>query len=313
MPVGGSQSGGEATGGVAGGLGGSDLGGGGTDTQTGGTGSGGLDAGSGGVDAGSGGSDSDGGQASGGTETGGQGNCDPDTVQLGYTCESGWSATMSPYILNNNWWGTEGAVGQQCIWGTCQDGDTIGWVTNWDWSGGSNAVLTYVSVVFGWQWGFPVAGTGLPIQLSSGAAVNCGWDFTLAQATGSYNVAYDLWLHDTATPPSDGGQTDEIMIWLNSQGGGAVPAGSMSASGISIGGGAWNLWVGNVGWPVFSYLRSDNVTSATLDMMEFLNDLVDRGLVSNTKYLSGVQAGIEVRPGTTSGTLTTHSFYCRIQ
>jgi hypothetical protein len=48
-------------------------------------------------------------------------------------------------------------------------------------------------------------------------------------------------------------------------------------------------------------------------MMEFLNDLVDRGLVSDTKYLSGVQAGIEVRPGTTSGTLTTHSFYCRIQ
>jgi hypothetical protein len=220
---------------------------------------------------------------------------------------------MSPYILNNNWWGTEDATGQQCIWGTCQDGDTIGWVTSWDWSGGSNWVLTYASVVFGWQWGFPVPDTGLPVQLSSGRAVNCGWDFVLAQASGSFNVAYDLWLHDTASPPSDGGQTDEIMIWLNTQGE-AMPAGSTTASGISIGGATWTLWEGSAGsWGVFSYVRSDNVTSATLNVMDFLNDLVVRGLLSDTKYLTGVQAGIEVRMGTTSGTLTTSSFYCRIQ
>ncbi len=219
---------------------------------------------------------------------------------------------MSPYILNNNWWGTEGATGQQCVWGTCQQGDTIGWVTNWDWNGGSNWVLTYVSVVFGWQWGYPVEGTGLPIQISSGTSINCGWDFALTETSGSFNVAYDIWLHDTPNPPSDGGQTDEIMIWLYSEGAPA-PAGSATVSGISLGQGSWTLWVGDVGWPVFSYVRSENVNSATFDVMDFLDDLVGRGLVSDAKYVSGVQAGIEVRKGTTRGTLTTNSFYCRIE
>ncbi len=172
-----------------------------------------------------------GGMASGGKATGGATPaCDPNTAQVGYTCTSGWGATMTPYILNNNWWGTDGATGKQCLWGTCQNGDTIGWVTNWNWSGGSNWVLTYTSVVFGWQYGFPVANTGLPIQVSSGKAINCGWDYALTQTSGSFNVAYDIWLHDTANPPSSGGQAGEIMIWLYNQG--AAPAGSVTASSI---------------------------------------------------------------------------------
>jgi hypothetical protein len=261
----------------------------------------------------SGGKATGGARATGGTTASGGATaaCDPSTAQVGYTCTSGWGATMSPYILNNNWWGTDGATGTQCLWGTCQNGDTIGWVTNWNWSGGSNWVLTYTSVVFGWQYGFPVANTGLPIQVSSGKAINCGWDFALTQTSGSFNVAYDIWLHDTATPPSSGGQAGEIMIWLYNQG--AAPAGSVTASSISVGGAPWNLWVGNVGWPVYSYVRTSNVTSATLNVMDFTGDLVNRKYVPETQYVSSVQAGIEVRKGTTSGTLKTNSFYCRIQ
>jgi xyloglucan-specific endo-beta-1,4-glucanase len=68
---------------------------------------------------------------------------------------------MGKYILNNNWWGTSGATGQQCVWGTCEDGDVASWVTNWTWTGGKSSVLTYASVVFGWQYGFPVSNTGV--------------------------------------------------------------------------------------------------------------------------------------------------------
>ena len=238
--------------------------------------------------------------------------CAGDGTQLGYRCNQGWSATMAPYILNDNQWGVEGATGQQCVWGTCQDSDTIGWVTNWDWKGGTNWVLSYASVVFGWHWGFPVANTGLPVQIASGKAVNCGWTFALTNATGSLNVAYDLWLHDTATPPSNGGQTGEIMIWLHTQNG-AGPAGSVVASGIWVAGSKWNLYVGDVGWPVYSYVRTSNTTAAVFDVMAFLNDLVARNYVRGEQYLSSVQAGIEVRKVNTSGTLTTNGFYCRIE
>jgi hypothetical protein len=231
-------------------------------------------------------------------------------TKIGNTCESGWSAIMGKYILNNNWWGTAGATGQQCIWGTCQDGDVVGWVTNWNWSGGTSPVLTYSSVVFGWQYGFQVSNTGLPIQVSTSKAINCGWDFALTQTSGGYNVAYDIWLHTSANPPSTGGQSDEIMIWLN-KAGNPAPAGSTYASGISIAGATWNLWEGNVGWPVHSYVRTPNTSSATMNVMAFMNDLVTRGRIPNTRYVTGVQAGVEVRSG--GGTLTTNGFYCRIE
>jgi hypothetical protein len=261
-----------------------------------------------GTSTGAGGTSGAGGASSGSGGTGG--TCTAGSTKIGNTCQSGWSAVMGKYILNNNWWGTTGATGQQCVWGTCQDGDVVGWVTNWSWSGGTSSVLTYTSIVFGWQYGFQVPNTGLPIQVSSGKAINCGWDFTLSQTSGAYDVAYDIWLHTSSNPPSTGGQSDEVMIWLNSAGSPA-PAGKTYASGISLGGATWTLWEGNVGWPVHSYVRVGNTSSAVLDVMAFMNDLVARGRIPNTRYVSGVQAGNEVRSG--GGTLTTNGFYCRIE
>jgi len=287
--TGGTSTGGTSTGGTSGG--GTSTGG----TSTGGTSTGGTSGGTGGSSAGT---------------TGTSGTCTAGATKIGNTCQSGWSAIMGKYILNNNWWGTSGATGQQCIWGTCQDGDVVGWVTNWNWSGGSSPVLTYSSVVFGWQYGFQVSNTGLPIQVSAGKAINCGWDFALTQTSGAYNVAYDIWLHTSANPPSTGGQSDEIMIWLN-KAGTAIPAGSTYASGISLAGATWNLSEGNVGWPVHSYVRTSNTSSAVMNVMAFMNDLVTRGRIPNTRYVTGVQAGIEVRSG--GGTLTTNGFYCRIE
>jgi xyloglucan-specific endo-beta-1,4-glucanase len=292
------------TGGASSGTGGSTSGTGGTTGKGGAGGTGGASVGTGGTTVGTGGS-----SASGGS-TGTNGTCTAGTTKIGNTCASGWSAIMGKYILNNNWWGTTGATGQQCVWGTCQDGDVVGWVTNWNWSGGTSSVLTYTSIVYGWQYGFQVQNTGLPIQVSTGKTINCGWDFALSQTSGAYNVAYDIWLHTSANPPSNGGQSDEIMIWLN-QAGNPYPAGSTYASNISLAGATWTLWEGNVGWPVHSYVRTSNTSSAVMNVMAFMNDLVTRGRIPNTRYVTGVQAGIEVRSG--GGTLTTNGFYCRIE
>ena len=299
------------------GVGGTGIGAGGTGVSTGGkTGIGGTSAASGGTIATSGGTGARGGMSGtgGASGTGGtqssSGTCTAGTTKIGNTCQSGWGPIMGKYILNNNWWGTSGATGQQCVWGTCQDGDVVGWATNWNWSGGTSSVLTYTSVVFGWQYGFQVPNTGLPIQVSTSQAINCGWDFALTQTSGAFNVAYDIWLHTSANPPSTGGQSDEIMIWLNKLGNPA-PAGSSYASNISIAGATWTLYEGNVGWPVHSYLRTANTSSAVMNVMAFMNDLVTRNRIPNTRYVTGVQAGIEVRSG--GGTLTTNGFYCRIE
>ena len=302
-------TGGRSSGGTSGGTSGTSVGTGGRSSggTSGGTGGSGGKSGAGGTGGTSGGA----GGSSGGTGgSSGGGTCTAGSTKIGNTCQSGWSAIMGKYILNNNWWGTSGATGQQCVWGTCQDGDVVGWVTNWSWSGGTSSVLTYTSIVYGWQYGFQVQNTGLPIQVSTSKAINCGWDFALTEASGAYNVAYDIWLHTSANPPSNGGQSDEIMIWLN-KAGGATPAGSTYASNISIAGVTWALWEGNVGWPVHSYVQTSNTSSAVMNVMAFMNDLVTRTRIPNTRYVTGVQAGIEVRSG--GGTLTTNGFYCRIE
>ncbi|MGD0835924.1 MAG: hypothetical protein ABSB49_04675 [Polyangia bacterium] len=304
----GGTTGSGTTGSESGGAAGSNATGGGKDAGGASGSSGGADGGNGGANSGADGHSAD--TAS---------SCTAGTTQIGYTCQFAWSATMAPYILYNNWWGASGATGQQCIWGTCQDGDVIGWTTNWSWSGGTGSVLTYSSVVFGWHYGWPVPNTGLPIPVASSNAVNCSWDFTLAQASGSFDVTYDIWLHPTANAPTesppytDGGQSDEVMIWLN-QAGNPGPAGPEVASAISIAGSTWNLFEGSSGsWAIHSYVRTSNTTTAAFDIMSFLKDLVTRNLMPNTRYLTGVEAGIEVRTGTGSGTLTTNTFSCEIQ
>ncbi len=216
------------------------------------------------------------------------------------------------YWINNNQWGITGATGSQSIWGTCQTGDLVGWGTSWSWSGGSG-VKTYASLVFGWQWGWRVSNTGLPIVLSSSSAVNCGWQFSLTSATtGVYNVAYDTWLTTTATPDANTTPSEEVMVWLYAAGG-AGALGSLNASNVSLAGATWNLYWGKGGstWNVASYVRTSNATAATMNMMLFYRDLVTRGLVPNTRYLASIQAGTEVTSG--SGELDTTGFYCRIQ
>jgi hypothetical protein len=85
------------------------------------------------------------------------------------------------------------------------------------------------------------------------------------------------------------------MIWLY-RSGGAGPLGTFQGT-VTIAGTSWDLYRGNIGWNVFSFIRRTNTTSATLHLQDFLNNLVSRGWMSNTKYLTSIQAGTEVFVG----------------
>ncbi|MBV9945289.1 MAG: hypothetical protein JOZ69_00385, partial [Myxococcales bacterium] len=150
------------------------------------------------------------------------GGCiDPSSVDCGAAAMTGNSCTasaavlMGKYWVNNNQWGVaSGATsGQQCVWGTCQTGDLVGWGTSWNWTAGTGGVKTYASIVFGWQYGFKVANTGLPVQIAGNKAISCGWDFTVSQ-TGTLDVSFDTWLHTIASPGANSTPSEEVMIWL---------------------------------------------------------------------------------------------------
>lgn len=235
-------------------------------------------------------------------------NCG-STTQVGRTCAAATSIDVSKYFINNNLWGQQNGTGSQCIWRTCQNGDLVGWGTSWDWANNPSAVKSYASLVVGWHWGVKHPDTGLPVQLSANRSVTCGWDFKVTQ-TGTMNVAYDLFAHTISNPASTNDPTDEIMIWLYTAGG-AGPIGGVAAT-PTVGGATWNLHRGATDrWNVFSYVRTTNATTSVLNLMDFMNDLVARGWIQSSKYLTSVQAGTEVFVG--NGQVDTNGFYCRVQ
>lgn len=230
-------------------------------------------------------------------------------AQAASTCTAFGTIDMGKYWLNNNLWGQSSGSGWQCIWNNWQSGDTIGWGTNWSWSGQSNQVKSYDSVVLGWHWGWRRSGTELPIRLNAGRDIFTSWNYGLSGVTGTMNVAYDLWLHNIPNPDWQNNPTDEVMIWTHRTGG-AGPVGTPQAT-VNIAGASWTLYRGNIGWNVFSFVRNSNTSSVTLHLQDFLNNLIGRGWVPNTKYLSSIQAGTEVFIG--NGQLNTNSFIADIR
>ncbi|HEX7597493.1 MAG TPA: hypothetical protein VF518_04710, partial [Polyangia bacterium] len=216
------------------------------------------------------------------------GSCSPSTCKANMTAQNKTSTaadsiTLGRYWINNNQWGNSGATaGSQSIWSTCTSGNTIGWGTDWTgWAGGAGQVKSYASAVLGWQWGWKIANTGLPVQLSAGKTITCGWTYRVTPGQ-TIDVSYDMFAHTTASPGTNDDPTDEIMIWLY-RSGGAAPIGGTTAT-IDLGGASWEVHTGNNGrWNVVSYVRTTNAdTGATLTISDFIKDLTSKRNMSGS-------------------------------
>lgn len=221
-------------------------------------------------------------------------------------CGNGESMTMGKYWLNNNLWGAHTGSGSQCLWDTSIGGSKIAWGTSWSWTGQAASIKSYSCAVLGWHWGWKLSNTGLPLQLSAHQSVHTSWSFHLTQTTpGGINVAYDLWL--SANPHLGNADADaEIMIWLYRDGA-ISPIGSKQTT-TTVGGTDWDLWEGahpTRGRPVYSFVRTTNTGSQSLDLRDFFDYLAPRGL-SSSLYLISVEAGTEVFTG--AGRLDTTSY-----
>ena len=233
----------------------------------------------------------------------------PAATQGAENCTDYAALVRGKYWVNNNVWGKADGTGSQCVWENGLNGDSLSWGTRWNWAGDNTKVKSYASSVLGWHWGWKATGTGLPVQLSAGKAVDTSWNFTVTQTTSNVmNVAYDLWLHDMAAPDWQNNPTDEVMVWLY-KAGGAGPVGTKQAT-VTIAGTTWDLYKGNIGWEVYSFVRTSNTSAADLDLTDFTDDLVARGWLAKTKYLSSVQAGTEIFTG--SGRLDTTAYSVKI-
>lgn len=82
------------------------------------------------------------------------------------------------------------------------------------------------------------------------------------------------------------------MIWV-ARYGGAGPLGKLQGT-VEIGGATWDLYRGEIGWNVFSFVRTGNVSAWSLDVRDFTDYLVAHGGLAPEKYLTSVQFGSEI-------------------
>ena len=213
------------------------------------------------------------------------------------TCKNGAVLMQGSYYLYNNLWGANTGSGSQCLWLSPSDSSHIAWGTSWNWKGQKNTIKSFAAAVLGWHWGWKIANTSLPIQLSSLRSLYSTWSFNLTHTIlGGTNVTYDIWLSKNPHPGEEN-PTGEVMVWLYKTGN-INPIGSRQNN-LIIQGIEWSLWKGPhpvSGWPVYSFIRTVNTKAITLDLTEFFQCLTSFGL-SNSVYLLGIEAGAEIFTG----------------
>ncbi|MBQ1027327.1 cellulose binding domain-containing protein [Micromonospora sp. C95] len=199
-------------------------------------------------------------------------------------CEQyGSTVIQNRYVVQNNRWGT---TAQQCI-NVTNNGFEI--ITQNGSSPTNGAPTAYPSVFFGCHYTNCSPGTNLPIQVSQISSATSSINYRYV-SNGTYNASYDIWLDPS--PKRDGVNQMEIMIWFNRQGP-IQPIGSPVGN-ANIDGRNWEVWRGSNGSNnVISYVAPSAISSANLNLLAFINDTRNRGAITNSWYLTSIQAGFE--------------------
>ncbi|MEH1165440.1 cellulose binding domain-containing protein [Micromonospora sp. CPCC 205539] len=199
-------------------------------------------------------------------------------------CEPfGSTVIQSRYVVQNNRWGTSA---QQCINVTGTGFE----ITTQNGSNPTNGAPTaYPSVFLGCHYTNCSPGTNLPIQVSQISSATSSIAYRYVSGA-TYNASYDIWLDPT--PKRDGVNQMEIMIWLNRQGS-IQPIGSPVGT-ATLAGRTWEVWRGNNGGNnVISYVAPSPISSLNFSVLDFINDVRNRGAITNSWYLTSIQAGFE--------------------
>ncbi|MEV6345322.1 hypothetical protein [Actinoplanes sp. NPDC051851] len=186
--------------------------------------------------------------------------------------------TNGGYTLYNNIWGS--GAGAQTIWANSY--------SNWGvWANHPNTsgVKSY-----------PNASKSVNVALSSLKTATSSFNVTVP-SSGAYTTAYDIWANGT---------TYEIMLWMNKTG--AVgPLGTLQTT-ATVGGHTWSVYSGSNGSnAVYSFVRTSNTSSGTVDILAIMKWIQSKGWYSNVT-LSTIQFGYEITSSSGGLDFVTNSY-----
>ena len=186
--------------------------------------------------------------------------------------------TNGGYTLYNDIWGS--GAGPQTIWANTY--------SNWGvWANHPNTSGVKA---------YPNASKSIGKTLSALGSATSSFNVTVP-GSGAYETAYDIWCNGTSY---------EIMLWMNKTG--AVgPLGSLQTT-ATVGGHTWSVYSGSNGSnAVYSFVRSSNTSSGTVDIKAVLNWIKTKGWFGDVT-LSTVQFGYEITSSSGGLNFMTNSY-----
>ncbi len=219
----------------------------------------------------------------------------PTTGTTGVPSDAVWVASgqwdnwqSNGYTVYNNIWGS--GAGSQTIWARTP--------TNWGVIANhpmTSGVKSYPHTVRG----------SVNKTLSSINTLTSSFDVSVP-GSGNYATTYDIWANNWAY---------EVMLWMNYNGAVGPIAESYDANGavpafrnLSLGGHTWNVYRGSNGAnAVFSFLRTSNTNSGTVDVRAILNWLRTQGWWGDVN-VGEVQFGFEISGTNGSAAFTDNSY-----
>ncbi len=205
-----------------------------------------------------------------------------------------WSGTAQAAVWQSSdqWatWSNGGYTLYNDVWGSGAGSQTI-WANSY-----SNWGVTANHPNTGGVKSYPNATKYIGRQLSSLNSLTSTFNVTVP-GSGAYESAYDVWSSDNAY---------EIMLWMNKTG--AVgPLGSHQTD-ASIGGHSWSIYKGSNGSnQVFSFVRTSNTSSGTVDVKAVLNWIKSSGWFGDIT-VGNVQFGYEITSSSGGLNFTTNNF-----
>ncbi|MFF9057125.1 hypothetical protein ACIRPQ_10285 [Streptomyces sp. NPDC101213] len=189
----------------------------------------------------------------------------PAQAAVWSSCDQWGNTGLDGYTLYNNIWGS--GAGSQCVWANSG--------TNWGvWADHPNT---------GGIKSYPNAKKVINKSITSLSSLTSSYDVTVP-SSGAHNSSYDIW---------DTDHDYEIMLWVNKTG----PVGPLGTSQgtVTLGGHTWNVHKGSNGAnEVFSFVRTSNSSSGTVNILPVLKWIKDtKGWMGN-ETIGDVQFGFEI-------------------
>ncbi|EFL35220.1 glycoside hydrolase family 12 protein [Streptomyces viridochromogenes DSM 40736] len=202
----------------------------------------------------------------------------PASAAVWNSCDQWGNTSLNGYTLYNNIWG--GGAGAQCIWANSG--------TNWGvWADHPNT---------GGIKSYPNQTKAINKSITSLGSLSSSYNVSVP-SSGAYNTSYDIW---------DTDHDYEIMLWVNKTGP-VGPLGSSQGS-VSLGGHSWNVFKGTNGSnEVFSFVRTSNSSSGTVNILSILKWIKDTKKWMGNETIGDVQFGYEVTSSSGGLNFTTNN------